>query len=360
MKRSLKCLILALVLVLGSQGLVQAGGQPVNLRINNKRVQATSADVRVDGNLLKSRFSPYVYQDRTFVTIRELTESLGARVGWDQKTKSVSISLGQTNIRLQINSRTVQVNGQNKRVEASSTPRLVDYLGTKESKTVVPLRFVSETLGFDVGWDQASYTAKISSQVQEAPQPSRPKAPGEVRIAIDPGHGGTDSGAVSSVDGTYEKDLTLEVGLKVQKLLEDHGYQVIMTRTGDYYVGLYERADMANDANADFFLSIHFNSAASPTGNGLETFTHHDKDDGDKELAKCIQEELLKVTGMRDRGVKTANFAVVRETDMEAALVELGFLSSEKDMAIIKSPGFTDRVAQAIYRGLVKYEQNYL
>ncbi|MDO5037897.1 MAG: N-acetylmuramoyl-L-alanine amidase [Tissierellia bacterium] len=358
MKRAFRCLLLAFMLLLVGQQVTYAAGTNIGLRVNNQNIRAVTADVKVNGQALRAEFPPYIHKGRTFVTIRELTENMGAQVKWNPQGKSVDINLNGKSINLKINSTKVVVNGQVRYVEENATPRLATYsYPRREGKTVVPLRFVSEALGFNVKWDANKKLVYIDNYVDQTPAPSKPNS-SKPYIVIDPGHGGSDSGAVSQVDGTYEKTLNIQVANRLKSLLEGAGYPVLMTRYGDEGMGLYERADLANEAGADIYLSIHFNSFGNSKPTGIETY-YHDTKPEDQALADYIQAELIRLTGAYNRGVKTANFCVIRETDMTAALVELGFLSNPDDMAAINSPGYLDTLAQALYNGLVKYDKNY-
>ena len=144
------------------------------------------------------------------------------------------------------------------------------------------------------------------------------------KVYIDPGHGGNDSGAVG-IDGALEKTVNLEMALKVEKLLKNQGLDVRLTRKDDRTLSLKERVDLANNWSADCFVSSHCN-AFNKEAKGVETYSLNDKT---SDLAKDIQEEILKTGAYTlNRGVKTANFYVLRNTKMRACLVELGFIDN--------------------------------
>ncbi|RKD75265.1 N-acetylmuramoyl-L-alanine amidase [Sinobaca qinghaiensis] len=170
-------------------------------------------------------------------------------------------------------------------------------------------------------------------------------------IAIDPGHGGSDPGAVGN--GLQEKDVVLDIGRRVEQKLNAAGSNVVMTRSNDVYVGLERRAQIANSANADSFVSIHanaFNGAAS----GSETFYYSGSRDG-AELAGLIQEEMVKALGTADRGSRDGNFSVIRNTSMPAVLAETAFIDEPSDAAKLRSSAFREAAASAIVRGLERY-----
>lgn len=150
------------------------------------------------------------------------------------------------------------------------------------------------------------------------------------RVVIDAGHGGDyDPGAV--FEGRREKDDALRLALAVGNILEDNGVEVVYTRVNDVYDTPYEKADMANEADADFFISIHRNAAAEP-GRGSGTMTLVYQNEGlAAELAASINQELRR-TGFADLGiVERPGLVVLRKTDMPAVLVEAGFIDNPED-----------------------------
>ncbi|WP_100400316.1 N-acetylmuramoyl-L-alanine amidase [Bacillus sp. FJAT-44742] len=170
-------------------------------------------------------------------------------------------------------------------------------------------------------------------------------------IAIDPGHGGRDPGA--EANGLQEKEIALDVGLRVQEKLESAGANVIMTRTTDVYVSLQDRATIANNADASSFVSIHTN-AFNSEAQGTETYHYPGSEDGER-LAEAIQEEMLAALETNDRGVKDARFSVLRNTTMPAALAELAFTDHPDDAEKLRSNTYRERAADAIVRGLERF-----
>lgn len=172
-------------------------------------------------------------------------------------------------------------------------------------------------------------------------------------LMIDAGHGGKDSGAVGPT-GLKEKDITLKLALKVGKILSTKGVSVGYTRTGDISVGLTQRAEIANKSKAKFFLSIHINSASTPTANGTETYAFDAGGQGEK-LASSIQKNLVTAIGLTNRGVKFSNLAVLRDTIMPAVLTEVNFICNPKEEAMLKSDAFLDKAATGISKGVVEF-----
>ena len=180
------------------------------------------------------------------------------------------------------------------------------------------------------------------------------------KIVIDPGHGGTDPGGVGN--GLQEKNIVLDVGLRFRDLLNADtadtagggAWTVHMTRDDDTFVGLSARADYANSLGADRFLSIHSNAFSDPSANGTETFSYTNAGQG-AALRNLVQEEMIAAWGLRDRGNKTANFAVLRETAMPAILHELAFITNAAEAAVLGSPEKRQDAAIAHLRGLQRH-----
>lgn len=180
-------------------------------------------------------------------------------------------------------------------------------------------------------------------------------------IVIDAGHGGKDGGAQGVLNGQpiYEKNLTLSIAKKVQKLVEEGGYRVVMTRSGDTYPELEERSSLANAVNAAMFVSIHINSAEASSASGTEVY-YSVKNNGtsygakSEELAENVLDGMLERMNTRDRGVKTANHVVTRTSNMPAILLEVGFISNAEELAKMCDDNFQNGVAEGIAEGILK------
>ena len=209
-------------------------------------------------------------------------------------------------------------------------------------------------------------------------------------IVVDPGHGGHDSGARGN--GYNEKDIALQVATRLANNLR-RDYNVIMTRDSDFFVPLDTRAKIGNDANADFFISIHLNSSSSSSANGTEVFYFSKKDQGSyaaqvakfenkvdgsygdvpfsdfilndifyrknqktsQAIAESVLNNLINTTGLRRRGVFGANFAVLRGSNSPSILVELGFMNNYSDLSQYLTPDGQDRAANAISSAIRSY-----
>lgn len=173
-------------------------------------------------------------------------------------------------------------------------------------------------------------------------------------VVIDPGHGGKDPGS-TSITNKPEKEYNLALALKVQALLlNEPDIELVMTRDGDTYPTRPERVRLANQLNADVFVSIHGNNVeSSPQATGTETFYYQRS--SSKELANIIHQRLVKAMGLKDRGVKNGNLEVIRDTTMAAVLLEVGFLSNVMDEELMSSDVVQMKAAQAIADGIKEY-----
>jgi N-acetylmuramoyl-L-alanine amidase len=174
-------------------------------------------------------------------------------------------------------------------------------------------------------------------------------------IVIDAGHGGVDLGACGR-QGTREKDINLEVSMRLKELLEGAGAAVIMSRFEDEYIGLYERPFMANYWFADLFVSVHANNQYNTSVHGIEVY-HLPGRYESRLLAEKVLQNLSTSTGFRKLGVKLNDFVVIRETLMPSILVELGYLSNFQEESIIKTAEYREKAALGIFQGIIDYYQ---
>ncbi len=187
-------------------------------------------------------------------------------------------------------------------------------------------------------------------------------------IVVDPGHGGIDPGS-KGPSGVIEKDVTLEVSRKLAIILSQAGAMVLLTRETDVDLSdpgggrlitrkrqdLARRVALANDRNADAFISIHVNSFKSgPREHGAQTFYQPGSREGEK-LAQCIQAELVRQLKNTRRKAKEVDYYTTRHAKMPAVIVEIGFISNPKEEKLMCDPGYQGKVAFAIYSGIVKY-----
>ena len=184
-------------------------------------------------------------------------------------------------------------------------------------------------------------------------------------ITIDPGHGGSDSGAVGP-NGYTEKEGAFAISQKVASILNQSGAKVIMTRDSDVDVygpnasarnELQARVDVGNNANSDIFVSIHCNAFVNPAANGTQTFYYGSSYQGQR-LAQSIQEKMIEANGLRDRGISTCNFYVVKHSYMPAVLIETAFITNYDEEALLSDDEWQTTMAKAIAEGINEYFSN--
>jgi len=170
-------------------------------------------------------------------------------------------------------------------------------------------------------------------------------------VAIDPGHGGRDPGAIGP-GGLRESDIVLDIALQVRDLLRQDGIRVMMIRETDVTVELLDRPRLAREAGATIYASIHANANGRATVNGSETYYLTPQS---LALAQMIQDELGVVLGLPSRGIKTASFLVLRDTGIPSVLVETAFISNAVEEARLSDIGFRQRLSRAIHRGITRF-----
>lgn len=181
-------------------------------------------------------------------------------------------------------------------------------------------------------------------------------------VVIDPGHGGYDEGA-SSKNGVYEKDLVLEVALKLASKLRENNIKAFLTRDKDIALGDFVREDIINRAKfidskkADLFLSIHLNGSDIASAKGVETYNEY-LDDKSYKLAESIQDELSSIEYTKDRGIKGTDeksLGILRYSQTTGVLVELGFITNAEDEKYLVSNNGQDSIVDAIVNGILNY-----
>jgi N-acetylmuramoyl-L-alanine amidase len=212
---------------------------------------------------------------------------------------------------------------------------------------------------------------RLQTKRQSKATPAKPFA----TVVLDPGHGGRDSGAMCG--GVMEKDLTLDVARRVDRLLGSEGVNTLMTRIGDTYVSLADRAVLGNRVRDSIFVSIHFNEGNKPVATGVETyyaahqvaagsvlaswlpFLSRPQSDSPKlesqSLAGFIQEAMVVRTRSVDRGTQAKQFFVIANVTSPAVLIEGGFLTNKDDVSKLATEDYRDQLAAAIADGILRY-----
>ncbi len=291
--------------------------------------------------------------------------------------------------------------GSNFSVSMESSPyRLVVELRGREktlaSNSMAPNSMIpnrtSASLHATPASAKAAPVAALAANGSERPVPART---GKFRIVLDAGHGGWDLGTVGR-QGLLEKDLVLDVTQRLGRLLQARlGSEVMFTRSGDTYLPLDQRADFANQTQADLFVSVHANYSSSAASRGVETYytnlfsapgareveKHddgtfakltpvslsagglHEKIEESRRLAASVQRSLYATLAasspdIRNRGIKDSAFAVLTGTTMPAILTEISFVSSPADEHNLQSASYRQQIAEALYKGIAGYQQS--
>lgn len=239
-------------------------------------------------------------------------------------------------------------------------------------------------LGFAPQWIQNElYVNVLDAEKSLLPlmQPLSLSRKSKLVLVLDPGHGGRNPGATSVFNGRYEKEYTLDWAKRIQSLLATNGWQVYLTRTNDQDLSLADRTELARNWHADFFVSLHFNSALPHTDqSGLESycltpqgmpssltrdyaddatevFPNNEFDAQNFQFAADLQRALVLASGSMDRGVRRARFmGVLREQRCPAVLLEGGYLSNPEEARLISQPAYRQKLAEAVARGVMGFE----
>ena len=172
------------------------------------------------------------------------------------------------------------------------------------------------------------------------------------RVVLDPGHGGIDPG--SHAFGLVEKELTLDLSLRLEKILAEEGIETELTRRSDRYLGLEERAEIANAEPDTLFVSLHFNAHTDRSISGTETFYWPGSSEG-RELASYVQGELGRRLVTRNRGFKPERLKVLEHTECPAILIECGFISNRWESQRCGAEWFRQIVAEEVAQGILRY-----
>ncbi|MFA5688342.1 MAG: N-acetylmuramoyl-L-alanine amidase [Kiritimatiellales bacterium] len=229
-----------------------------------------------------------------------------------------------------------------------------------------------------IGWQFTIEELDFNQTVEPALRPYEHLGrAGNRTVVLDAGHGGKDNGAVSPRN-VQEKRLTLDVTRRVRTILQSRGINVVLTRSEDKDLSLPARTKLASTLQGDLFVSIHANSAADRSANGIETFvlslpgrySHNSFGKGAASTAKnpgnhfdaanmalgfAIQKHLVRTTARTDRGVKRARFQVIKDAPCPAALVEIAFLSNAREEAVVIEAAGRDKIARGIADGISEY-----
>ncbi|MDR2771546.1 MAG: N-acetylmuramoyl-L-alanine amidase, partial [Clostridiales Family XIII bacterium] len=330
---------------------------------------------------------PVIVRERTMLPARALFERMGASVTWDEAQRKVFISTASVDVSLTIDAFEYAINGN---LYSTDVPPLI--IG---ERTMIPVRVAADALGCSVAWDDLTRTVAIASPPAETPpafaadpaQEGAPAEPNELSrggaparadlsgalpqldpafagfsVVIDAGHGGGDPGALVEENGETllaEKDVNLDVALRLESYLRAAGFSVYMIRSGDVAVDRYDRPQIANGQGAQLYISIHNNSSEKPSVSGTSTY-YYNKEWAvayplDSEtLAASVQKTVSAYTGLPDLGIHDGpEYIVLNRTQMPAVIVEGAFLSNASDRALMMTDAYREAYALGVAVGLI-------
>jgi N-acetylmuramoyl-L-alanine amidase len=422
----------------------------LTINVDNRKVSLVIDDpsLEIDGKVLPLEMSAKIIDNRVMIPLEIIKIIAPVEIKWDSKTKNLSIItirpyllkirsysyLDKTRVVVDLSEKTeykadklinpdriyVDIMGSTLKLEDSFkqidiNDNIVKTVRTAKFneditrvvfdlyhssrydvfKLTDPDRIVIDL--FRTNKKEESANKIISNQPLKKPA-VKPLLKGKRVVIIDPGHGGSDPGAIGPT-GLKEKDVTLETALYLEKLLKGAGIPTYLTRDKDEYICLEDRTNFANQKNGFVFVSLHANSVLHPrpSATGTETFVLSSKyigasakDVADREnrasrahsdvgtdlaliigdleesaninysldFAEIVQKKLVKYLKLKDRGVKQAPFFVLKGANMAAVLVEIAFISDPKEEKLLKSNKFRENTAQALFEAIKYYIEN--
>ncbi len=240
-----------------------------------------------------------------------------------------------------------------------------DAAAKKPHRLVIDIPSVSSASSTTSSSSSSSASKPTSGSTSYNPTGAAKKVLKGKVIAIDPGHGGNDVGAIGQVGGqtVYEKDITLSISMYLRDMLQAAGAKVVMTRTTDTSVAaptaddvteLQARCDVANRAGADAFVSVHIDSFANSTVDGTTAY-YYPKTGKDLLIAQLLHQSTMNLLAIPDRGVRSNDFYVNVHTNMPSTLMEMGFISNAHRAKMLTSSWGAKRIAESLYEGLIDY-----
>ncbi len=317
--------------------------------------------------------SPY-YESNKELSIEEIQKRLEIQFPMETSEKNLNIDDMFTNIVRDDAGRIVKVSVAGKEFKGHQLMELLEIDSTRFSWYPVSIRFTSRGKGDGIGFcqyggNQLAIDGRLAADIlgyyytgveidKITNSCIRNPLLGKV-IVINPACGGIDSPGHIGINGLMEKDINLKIALFLAEILTEQGAKVHLTRDNDSFIPLSERSGMANQLKPHFFISIHQNFINQPTISGTEIYFYR----GDKEaekLASCIMDHLVKAIGTLNRGIKTADFFLLRDVRVSSLHVELAYLSNPLEEEKLKDETYVRRMSQAIVEGINGYYSSHI
>ncbi|MDP3790764.1 MAG: N-acetylmuramoyl-L-alanine amidase [Candidatus Omnitrophota bacterium] len=326
-----------------------------------------------------------VFNDVQYVPLLRLCEAYGIDWKWDSFMRTAIITK---------NGRIILRAGSDRIIINENEKKLSSPVVLTNGIVYVPTSFVRNDLGFIV-------TARAQETAVKTPIAKSIGRYAIRTIVLDAGHGGKDPGAIGRRLRIKERDITLAIAKKLRNILEDNGIKVIMTRDSDVFIPLQGRARLANSSGADLFVSVHVNASRSRSLNGFECYYLSEATDDNARAIEAFENATLKLDEetilehsttldktlwdmkltenrresaelasyicrsvensliTRNRGTKTARFYVLKYTRIPSVLVETGYISNKFEELKFRDPGYADRMAEVIAKGVLSYKNEY-
>ncbi|MFN5304971.1 MAG: N-acetylmuramoyl-L-alanine amidase [Pseudanabaena sp.] len=337
------------LLVLRPIGLSATSNNPSNLPVTGSPVANNNLPTTIDG-LSFNGYGQLVIQ---------ASRAISYRTSLDLATNTYNVTIPSTRISSQLRR---PILGSNSPIEQIRLNQMGDaVIVSVKALAGWQIRETARTNPQAISL-QLESVGQVSTSNPQNPrsqiQPSYSNNTGRQLVVIDPGHGGPDVGATRN--GIYEKDIVLAMSKQLGRILQQMGYSVMYTRTEDIDLDLEPRVQIAENARASAFVSVHVNSleASASQVNGVETY-HAPGASLGKNLAELVHEQIIASTGATDRGVRSARFHVIVKTSMPAILVETGFITNPSEATRLVNSAYQERMADAIAKGVDQFLKSY-
>ncbi|MFO8069926.1 MAG: N-acetylmuramoyl-L-alanine amidase [Alkalibacterium sp.] len=323
--------------------------------------QFSTIDSAVLGTVKQDEEFPILYREDDWVQIL-----FNQRVAWlhsdlidviDQPAETEELTGSTDSLRISVGGTPANI-----RLKPTTDAEILTTLRTAEEFEVLTeenewyqIELANGTKGFVAGWITETITTESVSakEVSLTTEPSHYATTlAEATIVIDPGHGGYDPGAVAA-NSFAEKEITLDTALLLADLLKKAGANVILTRSSDDYISLNDRVYYAHRANADAFISLHYDSVEKAnTMSGTTTYYYSENE---KALAETVNHYLAKDVNLDNNGVRHGNYFVLSQNSQPSILLELGYLNNDHDITVVNTHAYQTTVADAVYQALDEY-----